>query len=191
MSESESEPTSEEEQSTEEESKEQPSKEKATEEKPLKKKVKSFDKALKKRFGKWGYTTVFDYIVFIAGLYGFGWYFYTMITAFIILPFITLGTSLYWIIDFIILIMITFFPFFSKLVLKMHEKWPNFMPLSFINKEEHVAKFILYLDWWSTLILWWTGTQMSVFLVPYAFWWWGLIWILLTIALFSHIFKRG
>jgi len=49
-------------------------KEKPAKEKKTKKEGKSFDKELKERFGKWGYTKIDDFIILVAGLYGFVWF---------------------------------------------------------------------------------------------------------------------
>jgi len=69
----------------------------------------------------------------------------------------------------------------------MHEKWPKTMPLSFIIDEQQVAQYVLFICWWSALLFWWVGTQF----LQHAFWYWGIVWILLTIALFKDIFQRG
>ncbi|MBD3212839.1 MAG: hypothetical protein GF311_09545 [Candidatus Lokiarchaeota archaeon] len=151
-----------------------------------KKEGKSFDQELKERFGKWGYTTIFDYIVLIAGLYGLGWFFYYFIQSLISsFSIIGIGTILYWIISILVLLMITLFPFFSKLVKKMHEKW-KILPMSFITSEDQIAKYVLFLNWWNSLLFWLIGTRFLTF----AFWWWGLMWILISISLFKELFNR-
>ncbi|TXT62468.1 MAG: membrane protein of unknown function [Promethearchaeota archaeon] len=174
MAESESGSTPEKEESTQPEPKK---------EKKPKKEGKSFDQELRDRFGKWGYTTIFDIIVFIAGIYGLVWFLIDFIAD--LIGIITIGVVLYWIITIIVLIMIIFFPFMSKLFVKMNNKWSK-MPLSFIDTQQKMAEFILFIDWWSVLIFWWVGT---VFLL-HAFWYWGIVWILLTIALFREVFQR-
>jgi len=161
--------------------------EKPAKEKKPKKQGKTFDQELKDRFGKWGYTKITDYIILIAGIYGFVWFFLRMIVDLINNPVISVGLALYWVINFIVLLMITLFPFSSKLIKKMHEKWPRVMPLSFITTETDVAEYILFISWWSALLFWWVGTQFLL----HAFWRWGIVWILLTIALFKDVFDRG